>query len=103
LPTSRLHRGEIDAIALAEEWRAVLLLMDDAMGVRFALERGLTVAGTRGVLVEAAQNGLVKIEQAVAKLKNTDFRATSGLYERAIQLALTKSFNRRAANWSESW
>ena len=39
----RLNRGEMDAIALAEELHAGLILMDDAAGVRFALERGLTI------------------------------------------------------------
>ena len=66
--------------------------MDDAMGVRLAMERGLTVAGTLGVIVEASQNGWVEIDEAVARLKSTDFRATAGLYERARQLALDKPF-----------
>lgn len=87
---SGLHRGEMDAIALAEELHAGLVLMDDAAGVRYALERGLTITGTLGVLVEAAQNGWVQIEAALSKLKGTDFRATPGLYERARQLAFAK-------------
>jgi len=90
LPTSRLHRGEIDAIALAEELKAGLILMDDAAGVQWALERGLTITGTLGVLVEAAQNGWVQINPALEKLKSTDFRATAVVYERARQLAFTK-------------
>ena len=80
----------MDAIALAEELHAGLVLMDDAAGVRYALDRGLTITGTLGVLVEAAQNGWVHIDAALAKLKGTDFRATPGLYERAQQLALAK-------------
>ena len=80
----------MDAIALAEELHAGLVLMDDAAGVRYALERGLTITGTLGVLVEAAQNGWVQIEAALSKLKGTDFRATPGLYERARQLAFAK-------------
>ena len=87
---SGLHRGEMDAIALAEELHAGLILMDDAAGVRFALERGLTITGTLGVLVEAAQKGWVQIEGALSKLKNTDFRASPDLYERARQLAVFK-------------
>ena len=47
-PATRLHRGEADAIALAEELNASLVLMDDAAGVRFALARGLTITGTLG-------------------------------------------------------
>lgn len=81
----------MDAIALAEELHAGLVLMDDAAGVRYALERGLAITGTLGVLVvEAAQNGWVQIDAALSKLKGTDFRATPGLYERARQLALAK-------------
>lgn len=84
---SGLHRGEMDAIALAEQLQAGLILMDDSAGVRYALGRGLTITGTLGVLVEAAQHGRVKIDDALSRLKKTDFRATPGLYERARQLA----------------
>jgi predicted nucleic acid-binding protein len=91
LPTSRhLHRGELDAIVLAEEVKAGLVLMDDDRGVQFALERGLIITGTLGVLVEAAQNDLIPIDVALSKLQATDFRAALGLYERARQLALAK-------------
>lgn len=78
---------EIDAIALAEELNASLLLMDDDAGVRFALARGLAITGTLGVLVEAAQIGMVEIELVLEKLKRSDFRATPELYERARNLA----------------
>ena len=81
---------EIDAIALAEELNASLLLMDDDAGVRFALARGLAITGTLGVLVEAAQIGMVEIELVLEKLKRSDFRATPELYERARNLALAK-------------
>ncbi len=82
-----LHRGELDAIALAEEIHADLLLMDDSAGVRFALARGLTITGTLGVLVEAAQVGHLDIEHALDKLQQTDFRATPSVLERARMLA----------------
>lgn len=80
----------MDAIALAEELQAGLILIDDAAGARYALERGLTITGTLGVLVEAAQNERLAIDAALTKLMTTDFRATPGLYERARQLAATK-------------
>ncbi len=82
-----LHRGERAAIALAEELRAPLLLIDDRIGVKVALDRGLTVTGTLGVLVEAAQAGLIPIEPVLEKLRGTNFRATSALYERALEMA----------------
>ncbi len=85
-----LHRGESAAIALAEELKAPLLLIDDRIGMKVALERGLTITGTLGVLVEAAQSGFVQIDQVLKKLQGTNFRATPGLYERALVMARTK-------------
>ena len=50
-----LDPGERDAIQLAKEEHADLLLMDERLGVRMALRRGLMVTGTLGVLVQAAR------------------------------------------------
>ncbi len=84
---SDLHPGESDAIALAEELRATLLLIDDRVGAHVAIERGLTVTGTLGVLVEAAQTGLIRIEDALTKLRATNFRAAPGLFDRALEMS----------------
>jgi len=67
---------------LAEELQAALLLIDDRVRAQVALSRGLTITGTLGVLVEAAQGGLIQIEVSLRKLRETNFRATPGLYER---------------------
>lgn len=87
LALPQLHRGESQAIALTEELRAALLLMDDRVGVQVALERGLTLTGTLGVLVEGAQAGLLPIGAALRKLQETNFRATPELYRRAFEMA----------------
>lgn len=84
---SNLHRGESQAIALAEELQSALLLIDDRVGTQVALERGLTITGTLGVLVEAAQAKMLQIEAVLQKLQATNFRATPGLYERALEMA----------------
>ena len=47
---AELGAGETAAITLAAELHADLLLMDDRRGVIAALERGLTVTGTMGLL-----------------------------------------------------
>jgi predicted nucleic acid-binding protein len=70
-----LDRGEQEAIVLAEELKADVLMIDDKDGRRAAAERNLVVIGTLGVLEEAAKLGLLDLPSAVSKLKETTFRA----------------------------
>ncbi len=55
---SSLDVGEAEAIALAEEVKADLVLIDEMMGRETARSRGFTVLGTLGLLVRAKQSGL---------------------------------------------
>ena len=82
-----LDPGEREAIQLAWEEHADLLLMDEKMGMRLARQQGLAVIGTLGVLVRAAQHGLVNMDAALASLRATDFRCTPEVLERARRLA----------------
>ena len=59
LPFVALGRGELEAITLAEEMRADLLITDDAAARTLALQRGLIVTGTLGVLYAARGRGLI--------------------------------------------
>jgi predicted nucleic acid-binding protein len=70
---ANLDAGEEDAIALAVELHADLLLMDDREGVIAARNKGLTVTGTLGVLGLAAQRGLLNLAEAFEALKRTNF------------------------------
>ena len=88
-----LDRGEWGAIELAKEIRANLLLMDERTGVRIAREQGFTVTGTLGVLVEAARSGLISIDEALARLAQTNFRGTPDLFVQAQEL-VRRSRNR---------
>ena len=83
LPTdpalSHLDEGETQAIALALEHRADLLLLDERDGTAAARDRGLTVMGTLGVLDRAAALGWVDLPVMFARLRNTTFRSPSRL------------------------
>lgn len=59
-----LHPGESEAIQLALDEHADLLLMDEKRGVRMARQLGLEVTGTLGVLVRAGRRGLIDIDSA---------------------------------------
>lgn len=81
-----LDRGEWEAIQLAKELRANLLLMDERLGVRLARQQGFTVTGTLGVLVEAARRGFISIDEALARLARTNFRRTPELFAQTQDL-----------------
>lgn len=76
----KIDRGEWEAIELAREIHANLLLIDDRAGVQTARAQGFTVTGTLGVLVDAAASGLIEIERALERLGQTKFRRTPELF-----------------------
>jgi predicted nucleic acid-binding protein len=88
-----LDPGEREAIQLALEAHADLVLMDEKLGVRLARQRGLRVIGTLGVLVQGAKQGLVDINVAVERLQTTDFRCTPQLFEQVKQQVRAKHRN----------
>lgn len=55
---SVLDAGEAEAIALAEEVNAELVLIDELAGREVARRGGFTVVGTLGILLEAKQRGV---------------------------------------------
>jgi predicted nucleic acid-binding protein len=61
---NHLGRGEREAIQLAEERGASLLLIDERKGQSEATRRGLSTTGTLGVLLDAGEAGLIDPSQA---------------------------------------
>ncbi len=51
----QLDAGEAEALALAEELRADLILLDELVGRDVARQCGFTVLGTLGILLRAKQ------------------------------------------------
>jgi len=79
-----LHRGEIEAIALAEELSAKLLLIDAKSGQLAASERAFRVMGTLGVIAQAAIQNLINVEKVSAQLRQTNFRGRIELIQEIV-------------------
>ncbi len=77
-----LGLGETEAICLAEELKAELVLIDERQASAVARQRGLAVTGTLGVLNLAAQQHLLDLRQAIAALRETTFRGPDDLMDR---------------------
>jgi predicted nucleic acid-binding protein len=52
-----LDKGEASALALALEQEDCLIIIDDLKGRKFAIQFGLKITGTLGILVEAKRKG----------------------------------------------
>ena len=75
-----LDPGEASSIALALENPGCQIIIDEKKGRRVALEFGLDVTGTLGVLKKAASAGLVSADpELVAALDRHGFRLTEDL------------------------
>jgi len=70
-----LDPGERDAIALASERQASLLLMDERDGADAARARSLKVIGTLGVLDIAAAHEWIDLPAMFERLRQTTFRS----------------------------
>jgi hypothetical protein len=90
-----LDPGERDAILLAEEVRADLLLIDERQGRLEARRRGITTTGTLGVLLAAGARGLVTAEYAFQRLLSETVR-----HQRSEKAFSLKAGNRARTNIS---
>jgi len=79
LTLEQLDLGETEAIALAIEMHAEVLLIDDQAGRQEAMRRGLKVAGTLSILDEADHAGFVNFDAALAILRQTSFRVSQAV------------------------
>jgi predicted nucleic acid-binding protein len=79
-----LDAGEREAILLALSIHADLVLMDERKGTQAAIDRGLDVTGTLGVLQRAARRRLLDLPEAFERLKRTNFRYRQDVMDRLL-------------------
>ncbi|MBI5094525.1 MAG: DUF3368 domain-containing protein [Candidatus Hydrogenedentes bacterium] len=80
-----LHAGERAAISLARELKDGLLLIDEARGRRAAAARKIPFTGTVGVLELAADRGLLDLQNAFTRLKQSDFWISHELLDERLK------------------
>src|SRR5712692_5788109 len=91
-----LHRGERQAILLAEALRADVLLIDEQIGRTIALSRNLPLSGTLGVLERADTMGFVSdFPQVLQRLKASGFFVAEALEQQLLERHRTRRAARR--------
>lgn len=80
-----LGAGESEAISLAIETNARLVILDDRPARRLAQAMSLPVIGTLGILLAAKRRGLLPaIRPCLDALMSFNFRIASDLYDRVL-------------------
>ena len=83
-----LDPGEAEAIVLAAQRRAQVLLIDDARGRRIARRRGVPVAGVAGVLLAAKSRGeIAAVGPFLRKLSGAGYRLSPQLVAEVLAAA----------------
>jgi len=83
-----LDRGEAQAIALAQELNADLLIVDERLGRQHARRLGLTITGTLGILLKAKQLGYVDaVQPLIEQLQQGGIRLRDDVVRRVLELA----------------
>jgi hypothetical protein len=81
-----LGAGEREAIALAIETEADIVVLDDRAGRRVARERDLSVTGTIGILIEArARHMIPSVRRELDRLVEAGMWINEAFYHRILQ------------------
>lgn len=81
-----LGAGETAVIALASRIQAELVILDDLAARNVAVEIGLKVTGTLGILLAAYQKGILNdIEATVSALSESGFRISENMIQSILK------------------
>ena len=85
----RLHAGEVEAISLAMETRADLLVIDEAQGRAAAQGFGIATIGTLGILIRAKHANLItEVRPVLDRLRHElNFYVSDQLYDSVVASA----------------
>ncbi len=92
-----LEAGEQEAIVLAQELQADIVLVDDGKARDLAIARGLRAMGTVGVLEQAAIQGLVDLPEVLARLLTTNFRILHSIINEVLARDVERKRQQRAS------
>jgi predicted nucleic acid-binding protein len=81
----QLGAGEREAITLALELAADVILIDDLAGRLEAEERRIPARGTLAVLMQAAWRGYLDFRSALDRIKELGFRTTAHLEQSLLE------------------
>lgn len=86
----KLDQGEAEAIALAKEMGAELLVIDENKGRKQAKQHGITITGTLGILTFAKEKALIdKVRPPILKLISLQgkdsFRCSADLIQQTLE------------------
>ncbi len=83
---SQLDWGESEVIVLARELELQHVVLDDRMARLRAVQMGLNVTGTLGILLLSHKMGVeINIQQAIHVLREQNFRISERLYRKIIR------------------
>ncbi len=83
-----LDKGEAETIALAEELKADIILLDERLARNYAMMRNLIIVGTFGVLLKAKDLGIIgEVKSLLEKAQNNGIRISQKIVEIVLREA----------------